>query len=97
MREEEETRESNDTKNGNGSEGSKKFGEDYGISLPWPQDCPPDEKLLRGFMREEEETREIYDIKNENGCDRSKKFGIDYSILIPWPQDRPPKEKLLQG
>ena len=87
MREEEETRESYDLKNGNGSDRSKKFGVDYGIPLPWPQDRPPDKKLLRGFMREEEETRESYDIKNENGSDRSKKFGVDYDIPLPWPQD----------
>ena len=36
MSEEEETRESYDIKNGNGSEGSKKFKADYGIPLPWP-------------------------------------------------------------
>ena len=63
MREEEETREIYDIKNGKGSEGSKKFGVDYSIPLPWPQDHSPDEKLLQGFMREEEEMRESYDIK----------------------------------
>ena len=69
MREEEETRESYDIKNGNRSDGSKKIGVDNSIPLPWPQDRPPDEKLLRDSMREEEEIRESYDIKNENGSE----------------------------
>ena len=49
----------------------KKIGVYCGIPLPWPQDRPPEEKVLQGFMSEKEETRESYDLKNGNGSDRS--------------------------
>ena len=48
MREEEETREIYDIKNENGCDRSEKFGIDYSILIPWPQDRPPKEKLLQG-------------------------------------------------
>ena len=90
MREEEETRKSYDIKNRNGSEGSKKFGVDYGTPLPWPQDRPPVKKVVSGYMRGEEETRTRLDKKY--GSDGSHKFAVYYGTP-PWAQDRPPDEK----
>ena len=45
MREEDETRERFDEKNGRDGE---QLGVDYFIPLLWPQDRPPAENLLRG-------------------------------------------------
>ena len=93
MSEEEETRERFDDKNGRDG---VQLGVDYCISLPWPQDRPPDENSLGSFMREEEKKRESERFDAKNGRDRAQ-LGVDYCIPLPWPQDRPPDESCLRG
>ena len=70
------------------------IGVEYSIPLPWPQDRPPDEKILRKSMREEDMLRESSAFKNRRNRTQS---GVEHSIPLPWPQDRPPDEKFQRG
>ena len=51
----------------------EQFGVEHGIPLPWPQDHPPDKKLLRSHMTNEMRPDEEY------RTDRAK-FGVEYGI-----------------
>ena len=60
-----------------------KFGIEYGIPLPWPQDRPADDKSQKYFMMDDRSLGKVFRLDRLN-------FVIEYGVPLPRPQDRPP-------